>query len=171
MTFRHRNRCAVIASACLFATVSAIAPRAIAVQQNGLDLAIFSQTVDPRRLAFTLDNAQALGVNHVSINHWWFQNNINSTQVGPDFSRYSASDDTIRGIIDAAHARGMSVQLRPIVDLASDPSHWRGQIVGGNSWFNNSGGYGDFIRHFADIAQEKNVEIYSMGVELEALQN
>jgi autotransporter-associated beta strand protein len=139
--------------------------------QRGLDLALFSPTLDQRRLDFTLDNAVAMGVDHISVNSWWFQNNINSTTIAPDFTRYSATDDTIRQVIDAAHARGMAVQVRPIVDLASDPSHWRGQIVGGSAWFNNSGGYGDYIRHMADIAQEKHAEIFSMGVELEALQN
>ncbi|MBC8106533.1 MAG: hypothetical protein H7Z14_08085, partial [Anaerolineae bacterium] len=137
---------------------------------KGLDLALFSQTVDPSRLNFFLDNAAAMGVDHLSINHWWFQDNINSTQIAPNFSKYSASDDTIRQVIDAAHARGMAVQLRPIVDLANDPSHWRGEITGGSSWFNNAGGYGDYIRHMADIAQAKNVELFSMGVELETVQ-
>ena len=48
--------------------------------------------------------------------------------------------------------------------------HWRGEITGGSAWFNNAGGYGDYIRHMADIAQEKNVELFSMGVELETVQ-
>ena len=147
------------------------ASTALAVDYHkGLDLALFSKDVDPHRLNFFLDNAAAMGVDHLSINSWWFQDNISSTQIAPNFSKYSASDDTIRQVIDAAHARGMSVQLRPIVDLANDPAHWRGEITGGTAWFNNTGGYGDYIRHMADIAQAKNVELFSMGVELETVQ-
>src|SRR4051812_48289336 len=100
-------------SACA-ATLTALGvfPAASGAQLRGLDLALFSPTVDQRRLDFTLDNAAAMGVDHVSINNWWFQDNINSTSIAPAFNRYSATDDTIRQVIDAAHARGMSVQLR-----------------------------------------------------------
>ena len=167
---RFRIQRAACASAAML--TMALAPSRLHAQmQRGLDLALFSPTIDQRRLDFTLDNAVSMGVDHISINNWWFQNNINSTSIAPDFTRYSATDDTIRQVIDAAHARGMAVQVRPIVDLAADPSHWRGQIVGGSTWFNSAGGYGDYIRHMADIAQEKHAEIFSMGVELEALQN
>ena len=139
--------------------------------QKGADIVLFSTTVDQRLIDQQLDQMAAMGVDHVAINHWWFQSNINSTTVAQDFTKYCASDDTIRQVIDSAHARGLAVQLRPIVDLASDPSHWRGQIVGGSGWFNNAGGYGDFIRHMADVAQEKSCEMFSVGVELEATQS
>jgi autotransporter-associated beta strand protein len=136
--------------------------------QNAVNLVWFSPTVDQRALDATLDNLKAVGVDHVALNVWWFQNNINSTQVAPDFSRYSSTDDTIRQVIDAAHSRNLAVELRPLVDLSADPTHWRGEITGGTTWFNGAGGYGDYVRHMADIAQAKSCEMFGVGVELEA---
>ena len=104
----------------------------------------------------------------VALNVWWFQNNISSTTIAPDFTKYSSTDATLQQVIDAAHARGLAVQLRPLVDLSNDPTRWRGQITGGTTWFNGAGGYGDYIRHMADIAQAKGVEQLCVGVELEA---
>ena len=137
--------------------------------RRAVNLVWFSPDVEPRVLDQQLDNLAAVGVTHVAANVWWFQENIHSTQVAPNYNLYSSTDQTLRQVIDAAHARGMSVQLRPLVDLSNDPSHWRGQIVGGNAWFNGAGGYGDYVRHMADIAQEKNVGMFSVGVELESV--
>ncbi|HWP40642.1 MAG TPA: hypothetical protein VNL70_06920, partial [Tepidisphaeraceae bacterium] len=137
--------------------------------RRAVNLVWFSATVEQRVLEQQLENLVAMGVDSVALNVWWFQDSINSTQVAPNFNRYSSTDATLRQVIDAAHAHGLAVQLRPLVDLASDPTHWRGQIVGGDAWFNGPGGYGDYIRHMADIAQEKNVAMFSVGVELEAV--
>ena len=143
---------------------------AFATPEHGVDLTLFAPTVDQRVLNESLDNMSAIGVNHLSLNVWWFQSNINSTTIAPNYSSYSTTDDTLRQIIDAAHARSIAVELRPLVDLSADSSHWRGQIVGGNTWFNGANGYGDYMRHMADIAQEKGAERFSVGVELTATQ-
>src|SRR5438552_12658268 len=156
----------VLALAVLAATTQA---RATAPGfHKAVDLVWFSPTVDSRALDMTMDNLAAMGVNYVGLNVWWFQNNISSTSIAPDFTRYSSTDATINQVIDAAHSRGLSVELRPLVDLSNDPSHWRGEITGGTAWFNGSGGYGDYMRHMADIAQAKSCELFSVGVELEA---
>jgi autotransporter-associated beta strand protein len=169
---RHRRATSIAArwaaANCVIAAASPVARAAAPDFEHAANLVWFSPTVDQRVLDQTLDNMVGLGIDHVALNVWWFQNNINSTQVGPDFGRYSSTDDTIRQVIDAAHVRNLAVQLRPLVDLANDPSHWRGEITGGTTWFNSAGGYGDYIRHMADLAQSKNVEQFSVGVELEA---
>jgi autotransporter-associated beta strand protein len=163
------RRVAIASAAAATCALIGPAPVAAAVTfQHAANLVWFSPTVDQRVIDDQLDNMQALGINTVALNVWWFQNNISSTTIAPDFSRYSSTDDTLRQVIDAAHARGLAVQLRPLVDLSNDSSHWRGQITGGTTWFNGAGGYGDYIRHMADIAQAKNVESFGVGVELEA---
>jgi len=155
----------VLVSVVMFAIVcSACADWA----QKGVSLTLWDENVDAGQLALSLDDMVAAGVTHVGVNVWWFQDNINSTSIGPDFAGYSASDASVEHVIDAVHARGMSVMLKPLVDLSNDPSHWRGQIVGGADWFTAVGGYADFINHFADLAQRKEAEQFCVGTELDA---
>src|SRR5437773_3626506 len=108
-----------------FASLGAVPAAAFATAPNfhrAVDLVWFSQNVDQRALDMTMDNLGAMGVDHVGLNVWWFQNNISSTTIAPNFNLYSSSDTTINQVIDAAHARGIAVELRPLVDLSSDPS-------------------------------------------------
>jgi glycosyl hydrolase family 113/subtilase family protein/beta-agarase/YXIM esterase-like protein/Big-like domain-containing protein/PKD domain-containing protein len=135
--------------------------------QKGVSLTLWSETVDTGLLATSLDGFAAAGGEWVGVNVWWFQENINSDVIAPDFTRWSASDASVRTVIDAIHARGMSVMLKPLVDLSNDPTHWRGQIVGDDAWFTTSGGYADFMAHFAQIADEKGVELFCIGTELD----
>lgn len=137
-------------------------------RQKGMSLTLWDQTVDLGQLSQSLDDAAAIGVDHVAVNVWWFQENISATTIAADFGLYSASDASVRSVIDAIHSRGMDVMLKPLVDLRNDPTHWRGQIAGGNAWFWDAGGYGDFIYHFAELAADKNVEIFCVGTELVA---
>ena len=161
----HR-RLTILASA--VAATLTITSAAQAQFQKGMNLVWWGQTIEPAVLNQSLDNMAAVGVDHLAVNVFWFQNNISSTQVAPNYNLYSPQAATVNQIIDAAHAHGLAVMLRPMVDLSNDPSHWRGEIIGGTSWFNNAGAYGDFVRQMADVAQAHSVEMLSVGAELEA---
>jgi autotransporter-associated beta strand protein len=132
--------------------------------QRGTALTLWNDNLTG--LGDSLDKFKADGGTHVCVNVWWFQDNINSTVIAPDYSRYSAHDDTVRAALDAVQARGLTPVLKPLVDLRNDSSHWRGQIVGGEPWFSGTQGYGAFINHFADIAQNKSVPLLIVGTEL-----
>src|SRR5438477_9380079 len=121
------------------AAVLAVGSRAFATPEHGVNLTYFGANVDPRVLDESLDNMTAMGVNHVSLDVWWFQQNINSTTVAPNTSLYTQTDASVRQVIDAMQSRGISVELRPLVDLSNDSAHWRGQIVAGDAWFNSPG--------------------------------
>jgi hypothetical protein len=111
----------------------------------------------------SLANASIDGCKWVSINVWGFQDTIYSTVIEPNYSLYSVSPESIKVAIDRCHQLGMKVMLKPNVDLAHDPDHWRGQIVPSTAWFN---GYHNFINFWADFAQQNNVELFSIGCEL-----
>ena len=49
-----------------------------------------------------LQEFKADGGRDVSVNVVWFQDNINSTVIQPDFKLYSASNATVVSTIDAA---------------------------------------------------------------------
>src|SRR3954449_13607030 len=88
---------------CLAALLS-VAPVAIAAPEHGVNITIFGSGVDPRVLNESLDNMTAMGVDHVSLDVWWFQNNINSTQIAPNNNLYSLTDNSVRQVIDAAQS-------------------------------------------------------------------
>ncbi len=134
--------------------------------QKGVNLTLWSQDVNVDQLAASLDNLKALGADSISVNVWWFQDDINSDVIQADFTHYSASDDSVRTVVAAIHERGMAVVLKPMVDLRNDPTHWRGNIVGDEAWFTGPGGYGAFMDHWADIASETSAEMLVVGTEL-----
>ena len=134
--------------------------------QKGVNLTLWSQEVNINHLAASLDNLKALGANSVSVNVWWFQDDIHSDVIQADFTRYTASDDSVRTVIAAIHERGMAAILKPMVDLRNDPTHWRGNIVGDEGWFTGPSGYEAFMGHWADIAKETSAEMLVVGTEL-----
>jgi hypothetical protein len=114
------------------------------------------------------------GIEWVSIIVVWYQDNVNSTSIyfkQPEAGdwRSTETDENVASIINHVHDLGMKVMLKPHVDLDNDPDHWRGQIGSGfsetewQSWF---GSYSEFINHYALLAQENNVEMFSVGTEL-----
>ena len=136
--------------------------------QRGVNLTLWNSNVDLTQLGQSLDKFKADGGQYVAVNVWWFQDNVNSTVIQPNYSLYSADDAAVVSTIAAIQARGLKVALKPLVDLSNDPTHWRGEIAGGNTWFTGANGYDAFIDHFAGIAAAKNVDLFEIGTELSA---
>ena len=136
--------------------------------QRGVNLTLWNSNVDLTQLGQSLDKFKADGGQYVAVNVWWFQDNVNSTVIQPNYSLYSADDAAVVSTIAAIQARGLKVALKPLVDLSNDPTHWRGEIAGGNTWFTGANGYDAFIDHFAGIAAAKNVNLFEIGTELSA---
>ncbi|CAN5415626.1 hypothetical protein BH09MYX1_BH09MYX1_36190 [soil metagenome] len=68
--------------------------------------------------------------------------------------------------IDMAHARGLKVMLVP--HLWVETKEWRAKIdpKTDDGWARWAQSYGDFVRTWAEVAEERHVEIFSAGVEL-----
>ncbi len=101
------------------------------------------------------------GANWIAICVWWFQDNVTSTTIEPDYTRYSASQESVIHAIQKSHEMGMKVMLKPMVDCRD--GSWRGNINPSSVWFT---AYQGFINFWADIAQQNNVELFSVGCEL-----
>jgi hypothetical protein len=80
--------------------------------------------------------------------------------------------------VKQAHHRGISVLLRPAVDpdwrLPNTSGTWRGEI-GRNftadqwsQWFRS---YADMMMHYARIAADNSIDVFSVGMELSATQS
>ena len=114
-----------------------------------------------------LADLRAMGVEWVSIVVTQYQDTINSTAIGPTDG--TPTDADVRHAIRAAHALGLSVMLKPHVDLWNDPNHWRGEIgpnfsnAQWNTWFAS---YQAMISHYAGLAAAEGVEQFAVGTEL-----
>ena len=111
----------------------------------------------------SIANMKAIGVNTVALNVWWFQDNVNSSVITPDFGLYSASTDSVVHAIRDIHDQGMQVMLKPMVDCRD--GSWRGSIQPSEAWF---AGYGSFINAWAAIAEAEGCELLSVGCEFRA---
>src|SRR5579859_6735527 len=101
------------------------------------------------------------GANFVAFVLPWYQTNTSTTDLlhGND----TPSDTSIVNAIIKAHSLGMKVMLKPHIDPFS--GEWRVMINPSDrqSWFNN---YGNMLVHYAQIAQQNNVEAMCLGTEL-----
>lgn len=101
-------------------------------------------------------------VEWVAICFWWFQDDIFSTRIYPRPDIYTASNESVIHAIETAHSLGLKVMLKPMVDTVG--LSWRGLIPPSAAWFES---YGDFINSFAEIAEEKGVELFCVGCEFD----
>ena len=116
----------------------------------------------------SLANMSIVGVDSVAINFWWFQDSVSSNSMGEDFSRYSSTISSVEHAIDTAHGLGMKVLLKPMLDVKDGT--WRAYVNPSNKdqWFTN---YTSFLGAFADVAQAKGVELYSIGCEMNTVED
>jgi hypothetical protein len=108
---------------------------------------------------------QSVGVNTVALNIWDFTPSVTSTSIAPNYSKYSSSDAQVIAAINDIHAAGMNVLLKPLVDVNNGT--WRGMInpssANVSSWFTS---YNTFIDHYATLAADNGVNLFSVGCEL-----
>ncbi len=108
----------------------------------------------------TLEYLQDLGVGQIGIMVVWFQDTIEETSIFPD-AKDTPEDRALVHAINQAHSLGMKVMLKPHVDVKTD--EWRGCIIPSEEWFTS---YKNYIMHYARLAAQYNVELFSIGTEL-----
>jgi len=109
----------------------------------------------------SLGMARVDGCNWVGICVWWFQDNVNSSSIEPDYTRYSATPDSVVHAINRCHELGMKVMLKPMVDCRDGT--WRGLIKPSHDWFVE---YTNFVNFWAEVAEANSVEVFCAGCEL-----
>lgn len=148
----------------------------------------------------SLQRLASTGANWVSIVVTWYQWNISSTEIFPLYNASLVNDTTshyytfvtlsnaeVTAAIKHAHALGLSVMLKPHIDLLRDNKpdgrFWRGTIGGcpatdwrpppagvepfteaqWDVWFES---YASFIMGYARMAESLNVDMLSLNCEL-----
>ncbi len=98
-----------------------------------------------------------------------YQDDPSSTAIAPN--EHTPTDADLARAIRDAHALGLKVMLKPHVDLARDPGHWRGDIgtafadeASWTAWFDS---YRAAVNHYADLAASSGAEQFCAGCELQ----
>ncbi len=98
-----------------------------------------------------------------------YQDTVASTEIDL-FGEGTPTDASVADIIGYAHELGLKVMLKPHVDVL-EGNRWRGEIgpdfdeAGWAAWFDS---YRSFILHYAALARDAGVELFSVGCELDA---
>jgi hypothetical protein len=116
----------------------------------------------------SLDRLKATNASWTSVLVTAYQDDIRSTAItftGPA----TPTDAGVERIVRRAHELGLKVLLKPHVDLADDPQHYRGEIgpdftaADWAAWFAS---YRPFILHYASMAERTGCELFAVGCEL-----
>ena len=105
---------------------------------------------------------KATGTEYVVLCFFWFQDNLNSTVIAPDYDLYSVNTSDIIDFIDYIHSVGLKVVLKPMVDVKT--GEWRALIEPSDEWFQ---AYKDYMVFWAEIAEEHDVEMFVLGCEVD----
>ena len=109
----------------------------------------------------SLAAARSDGCNWATICVWWFQDDVDSHSIEPDYARYSATPDSVVHAVTRCHDLGMKVMLKPMVDCRDGT--WRGYINPSYDWFSD---YAEFIGFWGTLAEDNEVEMLCIGCEL-----
>lgn len=101
-------------------------------------------------------------VNTLAIQLGWYQQTPTSTKIRPEPTK-TPTDASLVSLIRRAHAAGMYVFLNPFVN-ALTIDDWQADFhpASWHAWFT---GYDAFLRHYATIARNERVELFSIGDE------
>ncbi|MEB2275857.1 hypothetical protein LAV82_17745 [Bacillus sp. ILBB4] len=134
-----------------------------AFEYNGANMtSIVPGQYQSTRATDLLNYVQQISMDSVAIVVTWFQDTKTSTVIQRDATK-TVPDEDVLAIIRQAKGKGLKVMLKPHVDC--NDGTWRGEInpVDTTAWFAS---YQQFILHYAQIAQNENVELFCIGTEL-----
>ncbi len=148
------------------AAMAATPPVSAQFSDRGVNLTGYQPDVFPSPTAAgQLDAIAATGATTVSIVITWYEQNKTSNDVQPDGAK-SATDDGVRTLAAAAASRGLTVALKPHVDVLDGT--FRGEIAPSDpaAWMRS---YTGFVTHVADLAASVGAGTLVVGTELQTL--
>ncbi len=127
--------------------------------QKGLTLRLTNENTSD--VDASLRTLAETGANYVTITPGWLTDNEKSSNVYR--KARTPSDEILIYTIKKAHTMGLKVMLKPHIDISN--GNWRAFIDPNDkaTFFKN---YGNMIMHYANIAKDNNVAMFSVGCEL-----
>jgi hypothetical protein len=128
-----------------------------------------------------IDEAVYIGANYIQFAPNWHTPSVYSSEIGPcydlpisDRPCITVPDHRLRQWISNAHSQGLDVLLKPHLtvgafeqDVGYDGDMWQIRPTDPEAWFES---YAGFILHYAQIAEDEGVEMFSVGNELTGTQ-
>jgi hypothetical protein len=118
----------------------------------------------------SFDAMSRLNINWVTIAFQAIQVTAQSTDIRYDEPGL-VTDEQVRAAIRLAHEQGLRVCLKPVVNCLNGT--WRGfisffdeDVPGEPSWSEWFASYRSYLNHFAQLAQEENVDLFCVGCEM-----
>lgn len=138
--------------------------------QAGVAILVYGDKSNVEEIALLLDRLTRLGVNSVSINFPIYQDDVWDTEVRK--YEWTPDEETLATLVNEAKIRGFTVTIRPLLDektLKARQGDWRGTIrpASVKKWFNS---YTELVVNYACFAEENEVDILSIGVELSSME-
>jgi hypothetical protein len=114
-----------------------------------------------------LDELQQLGMKAIHIHSFAFMLDLEDSVVSTE-AHYPGAETfaSLTATADAAHARGMTVMLKPQIWLVD--GQWCGEITPRNGWPAWFASYRTFILKYAALAESMKAEWLAVGVELKS---
>ena len=131
---------------------------------HGLSLAaVTADDFRPSRIQSLIESVASTGADWLAVAPSWSQETYRSTKMRPDPVR-TPPDDEVLSLIKAAHDAGLHVLLKPFIE--SRDSVWRGDFSPKDlpNWFAE---YSTMTRHYAELGQQAQVNMFSVGSELD----
>ncbi len=106
------------------------------------------------------------GVDWLAIQVAWFQDTNRSVTIGPS-ARFTPTDASVRALVALAHRMGMRVFLNPFVN-SLEGNGWQANFAPSSpaKWFSSFDAY---LRHYAQLAQSTNADLFAIGDEFDSL--
>lgn len=120
----------------------------------------------PALLAADLARLRGIGVNHITLYVYLFVDSPTSSSV--ERGTTTPSDAELATVIDLVHAAGMTVAVSPLPWWAGGDL-WRGEFEpeDPDAFFDS---WRFFIKHYAALSEQHDVELFSFGSEQNSLQ-
>ena len=143
--------------------------------RKGVALGLFvSQRQDPEYefgiYKKLLKEIISTGASDLSIPLRWVQRDVRSSAIFPD-EKVTVSDAMLLRVIREAKSMGLKIFLMPYIFLQKrGKGEWRGTInpKDRKGWWAS---YRKFIYHYADIAKQEQVSLFSMGSEIGSMRD
>ncbi|MEL6256122.1 MAG: hypothetical protein AAFR87_29220 [Bacteroidota bacterium] len=130
--------------------------------KKGMTYALFWSDISHPEFKAALDRLATTACNYVALAPGWWQADKFATEIYPHPHK-TPDDRQLKDLIAYIHELGMEVLLKPFVD-SENHEEWRGHFDPSNTlkWFKS---YEKFISHYARMAKEMEVALFSVGVE------
>lgn len=130
--------------------------------KKGMTYALFWSDISDPEFRHALDRLAETGCNYVALAPGWWQKDKYATDIYPHPHK-TPNDRQLKDLIRYIHDLGMEVFLKPFVD-SENHTEWRGHFEPSNTlrWFKS---YEKFITHYARMAKELDIALFSVGVE------